>query len=128
MVRFVVDGAWKEKLWEGAAAWCGMGSLALQNVKGTCRFFASSVLMTEALAILKALECARSGGWRRVEIFTNCLLILKGLTDLSSVDIFVQSILADIMYLAKCFSFVCVCKVPRQVVKTAHALAKQCMA
>lgn len=93
---------------------------------GMERVAASSAFMVEALAVLKALFWARKMNLDFVEIVTDCLLVVKGLSNIGSPDVLVQSILYDILEIYSCFSYVCVVKVPRQMVEAAHALAKDC--
>lgn len=122
--KIVVDGAWRKASWEGATAWVNVDNGC---DKYACRVNANSAVMVEALAVLHALEGARSRGWRNVEILTDCLLVIKGLTCVNVADIFVKPVLLDIWYVSKFFSFVSVSKVARQSVGAAHALAKRCI-
>lgn len=123
-MKIVVDGAWRKANWEDAIAWINVDT---GRDKHACRINANSAFMAEALGVLYALEGARSKGWSHVEVLTDCLLVIKGLTCMDEVDIFVRPVLLDIWYVSKFFFFVSVTKVPRQLVGAAHALAKQCI-
>lgn len=103
-MRMIVDGAWRKASWEGAIAWVNFDT---GRDKHVCRVNANSAVMVEALAVLHALEGARSKGWCNVEIVRDCLLVIKGLMCVNDADIFVRSVL-DIWYVSK-FFFLCIC-------------------
>jgi len=93
-LKIMVAGAWRKESWEGAVAWCRMMDQELRQIKGRERVIVSSatMMMTKALAVLKALERAKSKNWQCVEILTDCLLLLKGLIILDGVDVFVKPV------------------------------------
>ncbi|KAG5558043.1 hypothetical protein RHGRI_008072 [Rhododendron griersonianum] len=76
--RLVVDGAWDNKSWEGAVAWCSVGDREEVRNEGRREVFASSELMVEALAVWYALAWAFERGWLSVEICSDCLVLVQG--------------------------------------------------
>lgn len=124
VLQVLVDGAWRKETWDGAVAWADASK---KENGGSCKVVASSALMTKAVAVLKALDWAKNRGSRKMEICTDCLLLVRGLSSLDSVPVLVKPILLDILKTVESFSFVCVTKVARQLVGVAHTLAKRCM-
>ncbi|KAG5549491.1 hypothetical protein RHGRI_014729 [Rhododendron griersonianum] len=77
--KFLVDGARCKQSLRGAAAWVSLSALSFVQEKNVRSAFASSALMVEAVAVLDALRWALGIRFRRVEVLTDCLVLVQSL-------------------------------------------------
>ncbi|KAI8559917.1 hypothetical protein RHMOL_Rhmol04G0213400 [Rhododendron molle] len=83
--------------------------------------------MVEAVAFLDALRLARGKGFSKLEVLTDCIVLVQALWSMEHADVFVKPVVRDILDLVQEFDYVAITIVPRNVVRIAHNLAKSVM-
>lgn len=64
--------------------------------EGVRKVFASSALLTEALAVFYALAWAKGKNWEAIHVCSDSLQLLAGLRRVEDANVLVQRVLVDI--------------------------------
>ncbi|KAF7132671.1 hypothetical protein RHSIM_Rhsim09G0041600 [Rhododendron simsii] len=78
----------------------------------------------EAVTFLDALCWACGKGFSKLEVLTDCLVLVQALRSMEHADVFVKPVIRNILDLVQEFDYVAIANVPRNIERIAHNLAR----
>ncbi|XP_028099376.1 uncharacterized protein LOC114298915 [Camellia sinensis] len=122
----IIDGSWTSFQQNTGIAWICLNHTNQKfNQTTLVKKSLQTPLVVEAIACLEAIKWAIRNGIKHINIQTDCQVLVcmlntKGL----NIEWRTTTIVEDILSYVKCLYYVCISKVGRDVIKTAHDLAK----